>query len=38
MFVIPAEKILDLCPRREWHLPSNRRALAFHLALDRIPP
>jgi len=37
MFIIPAEKGLDVPPGRERHLPSNRRALAFHLAPDHIP-
>src|SRR3989304_1201139 len=37
MLIIPAEKSLDLRPRRERHLSSNRRAFAFHLALDHIP-
>jgi hypothetical protein len=37
MFIIRAEKGLNLRPGREKDLPSNRRAFAFHLALNRIP-
>jgi hypothetical protein len=37
VLIVPAEKSLNVRPGREKDLPSNRRALAFHLVPDRIP-